>query len=294
MVDTKTNTLSKFEYIRPGNIYEAIQCLNDPRYNNRILSGGTDLMVALRGGATNFNRVVDVSRIPAVKVIEKEGQQITLGAGVTFSEIIESDLLNQEVPFLVEASKLVGSPQIRNLGTIGGNVANAASCADSLPVLLCLDAVAHLSSSETNRQIPVSQMVTAPNRTMIQSGELLTHFTFISLPIGVITVFLKLGRRNAQAISRLTVAAVGGVDSQGCINLARIAPGAATPVPCRLQEVEKTLLGEPPTSDLFAKAAQQAADVIIAISGRRWSTEYKEKAVTGMMGRALTSLYLEK
>jgi len=277
----------KFDYVRPDSLAHAIDLLNDPAYQNRPLAGGSDILVHLHHYPPAFNRLVDISLLPELKVIKHEGNLITLGAGVTFGEVVESQSLSLTTPFLVKACRAVGSPQIRNTGTVGGNVVNAAACADSLPVLVCLDAVAHLRGPQGERSVGVSQLVMGPNRTQLKPGELLTHFTFETPPANVRTTFHKVGRRNAQAISRLTMAAMGRVDDSGIVDFVRITPGAATPQTSRFTEAENLLLGEVVTDDLIVAAANQVAVSMIDITGRRWSTEYKEPVIAALAERAL-------
>lgn len=283
--------MPKFDYVRPAELAEAISLLGDSSRRCRLLAGGTDLLVHLHHHPPDFDRIVDVSLLPELKVIAREGDTIRLGSSVTFAEVIESNLLQETVPFLVEACRAVGGPQIRNLGTLGGNVVNAAACADSLPVLVCLNAVAHLRGPNGARQLPVSQFVVKPNHTRLEPAEILTHFSFTAPLPGVNTAFIKLGRRKAQAISRLTMAAMGRVSPQGVIDFVRLTPGAATPKTIRFTAVEDMLLGQHPGRELIAAAGQKTAATMVSITGRRWSTEYKEIVIAVLAGRALQQVF---
>ncbi len=282
----------KFDYIRPSSVAEAIALLNDSAYVSRPLAGGTDVLTYLHHYAPNFDRVVDISLLPELKTIRQTGDTISVGAAVTFTEITESELLQKAAPLLVEAAGFVGGPQIRNMGTVGGNVINAAACADSLPVWVCLEAVAYLRGASGERSLPVSQLVVQPKRTQLRAGELLTHFTFTVPPTGVKAAFLKLGRRNAQAISRMTMATLGRVSVNGQIDFIRLTPGATTPQTMRFSEVEAMLFGQVPSIALISAASRQVADSMIAITGRRWSTEYKEPVIMALAERALGRVLL--
>jgi CO/xanthine dehydrogenase FAD-binding subunit len=254
---------------------------------SRPLAGGTDVLVYVRHEKPPFDRLVDISRIPEMKAIERHGDAVSVGAAVTFTEATESALLREVAVCLVEACLSVGGPAIRNAGTLGGNVANAAACADSLPAWACLDAVAHLCSLSGERCLPLNEFIEGANRTAIRPGELLTHFTFSVPSVGVCGAFIKLGRRNAQAIARLSMAAMGRVDSQGRVDYVRLAPGAAMPRPQRFTEVEALLLGQAPTDELLTAAGVKTAAVMIGVTGRRWSTEYKEIAIQALAERTL-------
>jgi CO/xanthine dehydrogenase FAD-binding subunit len=280
--------MSSFDYVRPTSLAEAVELLNDQTYQNMPLAGGTDLMVYLHHEGPTYSRLVDISTLPDLKKISKKGQTITIGSGVTFTRVIENKTLQQDVSFLIQACRAIGSPQIRNGGTIGGNVANAAACADSLPVLVCLDASVHLLGPKgATREMPVSEFVLSPNETNINSGELITHFSFLAPPDGTRSAFIKLGRRNAQAISRLTMAVMVRIDSTGKIDFARVTPGAATPQTSRFTAAEEVLIGQKPGKVVYEKAAKQVSETMIEVTGRRWSTEYKEPAIQALTVRAL-------
>jgi CO/xanthine dehydrogenase FAD-binding subunit len=158
--------------------------------------------------------------------------------------------------------------------------------------LVCLDAVAHLASTNGTRSFLVSELVTGANRTAIQRGELLTHFTFPMPPAGARQAFTKLGRRNAQAISRLSMAAAGRLDEHGCVDYARLVPGAAMPTPQRFKQVEEMLLGQSPNDELLAAAGVKTAELMLDVTGRRWSTEYKEVAIQALAERTLRRVLL--
>lgn len=279
--------MPKFDYVCAHSIAEALQLLAEPGLTSRPLAGGTDVLVYIRHAKPPFDRLVDISRVPELKIIERRGDQVVIGAGVTFTEAAESPLLREVAACLVEACLTVGGPAIRNMGTLGGNVVNAAACADGVPPLVCLDAVAHLQSMAGTRSLAVSAFIQGANRTSIRPDELLTHFTFPLPPVGARQAFIKLGRRNAQAISRLAMAAIGRLDGQGRVDYIRLVPGAAMPGPRRLTEVEALLLGQVPDESLLAAAGQKAAETMIAVTGRRWSTEYKEVAIQALAERAL-------
>ncbi|MGQ9490744.1 MAG: FAD binding domain-containing protein [Anaerolineae bacterium] len=279
--------MPRFDYVRAHSIEQALQLLADPAHVSRPLAGGTDMLVLIRHEKPTFDRVVDISRVPEMKAIERRGDEIIVGAAVTFTEAAESPLLQEVAAVLVEASLTVGGPAIRNTGTLGGNVANAAAGADGVPPLVCLDAVAHLQSMAGSRSLPVSEFIQGPNRTALRPGELLTHFTFPLPPAGTQQAFIKLGRRNAQAISRLSIAAAGHLDTAGRIDYVRLVPGAAMPSPRRVVKVEAFLMGQVPDDALLVEAGRRTAEAMIAVTGRRWSTEYKEVAIQALAERAL-------
>jgi CO/xanthine dehydrogenase FAD-binding subunit len=255
------------------------------------LAGGTDLVILSRAEPGTFDRVVDITQIPEMHAIRKEGEWVSIGAGATFSEVIQNPLVNLTAPVLVQACRRVGAVQIRNMGTLGGNVCNAAACADSLPALVCLNAIAEVHTPQGISEWPVTELVLAPNRTRIPTGGLLAALRYVIPAQGSRSVFIKLGRRNAMAISRLTVAALGRIGSDGCIAEARLVPGSATPQIGHFTQVEAHLIGKLPGETLFQEAGALAIDEMARFAGRRWSSEFKEPALTAMVVRALRAVF---
>lgn len=287
--------MERFSYVRAGSVDEAMALLGEPGVHSRPLAGGTDLLLLLRAEPHTCDRVVDITQIPELRRITRQGDRVTIGAGATFSQVIENPIVQETAPVLVQACQQVGAPQIRNMGTLGGNVANAAACADSLPALICLDATVQALTPDGPRQWPVTELVRGPNRTILPPGGLIVSLSFqVPLP-GSRSAFLKLGRRNALAISRLTVAALGRLDGpagpQAQIVEARLVPGSATPHICRFTTVEERLAGQTPSRELMRQAAQWTAEEMTRMTGRRWSSEFKEPAIVAMTERALSQVF---
>ncbi len=282
--------MERFGYVRAQTVKEAVALLNEVGVRSRILCGGTDLMVQIRKTPPDFERVVDVSLVAEMKAITP-GERVRIGAAVTFAEAMENDWLCRRVSLLAQACASVGATQIRNMGTLGGNIANAAACADTLPVLVCLEAEAVIASASGERRERVSDLVQGPYNTRLQPGELIIAFEFDAPPPDAHTAFIKLGRRNAMAISRLSIAAMGRVGSDKRIDFVRVAPGAAFTHTRRATEVESLLMGQSPARELFARAGQLVAQTMIAESGRRWSTEYKEPVIAALTQRTLEQIF---
>jgi CO/xanthine dehydrogenase FAD-binding subunit len=283
--------MERFGYVRAGDIGEAVSLLNELGLKSRPLAGGTDMLLLLRTDPPLCDRVVDISLIPELHRIYRQGDRVTVGAAANYSEVIASPIVAETALLLIQACRQVGAVQIRNMGTLGGNVANAAACADSLPALVCLDANAHVVTPQGEYDWPVAELVRGPNRTIIPPGGLLVSLSYqVPLP-GSRSVFLKLGRRNAMAIARLTVAALGRLDSAGRIVEARLVPGSATPQIFRFKVVEDSLVGQVPSRDLYRSAARLAADEMIGLAGRRWSSEFKEPALMALTARALACVF---
>lgn len=283
--------MERFSYVRGQSIPDAVALLNEPGVRARVLAGGTDLVLLMKEERDLCDRVVDVTLIPELRAIRREGNRVVIGAAANFCDIVESTLVRETAPALADACHSVGATQIRNMGTLGGNVANAAACADSLPALVCFDAVAHALTPDGALEWPVSDLVIRPNQTKLPAGALLTALSYQIPPEGSRSVFLKLGRRNAMAISRLTVAALGRVDAAGRVAEVRLVPGSATPQIRRFPKAEAALLGQTPTLGLCREAARVAVAEMTEITGKRWSSEFKEPALESMVLRALAQVF---
>ncbi len=293
--------MERFSYVRAESIPQAVALLNAPGVRSRPLAGGTDLVLLLREERTlskpgfsekpGLDRVVDITQIPELHHIARSDGAVVIGAAATFSEIVESAVVCETAPVLAQACRSVGATQIRNMGTLGGNVANAAACADSLPALVCLDATARVLTPNGELTWPVAEMIIRPNRTQIPPGGLLVSLSYGVPAPGSRSVFVKLGRRNAMAISRLTVAALGRVGPDGRIAEARLAPGSATPQIRRFTAVEQLLVGETPSVTLCEAAGQLAVNEMTKVTGKRWSSEFKEPALLALVTRALLQVF---
>ena len=282
--------MPEFGYVCAHNLEEALGWLNEPGWRSRVLAGGTDLLVQARSGPVNFDRLVDVTRLPELNTLEVSadpGGPVVIGAAVTFSRLLRHAGLRAQAPLLVEACSAIGSPQIRNAGTLGGNVANAAACADSVPALVALEAEALIVSPAGETRCPVAELITGTHRTQLPPGSLIRAFRFAVPPAGSRHAFERLGRRRAMAIARLSLAALGGCDAQGQVAWLRLVPGAAFATFRRVRAVEESLVGQRPDPEGFVAAGRQMAGLFLAESGRRWSAEWKEKALAALTERAL-------
>jgi len=277
-----------FDYIAVETIAEACRILAGHGTELAILAGGTDVLIELRRGTTKAPKVVlDISRVPELGGIEETDGSITIKPLATHTDLVRSELLGKFAPLLGSAAAAIGSPQIRDRGTVGGNIMNAAACADTVPPLVALGATVTLQSQGGSRELALVDLFVKPYQTKAKPDELLTAIRFPKLAQGAHSAFIKLGRRNALAISRMSVAAVLEIGRDGIIVEARIVPGAAFPTWKRVPEAEQMLVGQKPEAQLFAAAGQKVSEEMIKATGRRWSTEYKEPVIGVLVRRAL-------
>ncbi len=280
--------MKRFDYIAVQTIAEACGVLAEHGPEARILAGGTDLLIELRRGSKKTPRLVlDISRVAALGGIADSDGAIALGPLVTHADLVRSEALRRSAPLLGAAAAAIGSPQVRARATVGGNIMNAAACADSVPPLIALGATVTLQSKAGRRELPLADLFVKPYQTKAKPDELLSGIRFRQPGPNSGGAFIKLGRRNALAISRLSVAAILEVGADGRITEARIVPGAAFATWQRVTAAEQLLVGEKPGTKLFAAAGKKVSEVMITATGRRWSTEYKEPVIAVLVRRVL-------
>ena len=279
-------------YARPETLDEALLFLKRHGKDTRPLAGGTDVMVDLRSGKLETAYLLDISRLPDLQGITLSEEGLSIGAGVTISEIYGSPLVAQHVPSMLKACAFFGSPQIRNVATMGGNVGNASPSADTAPCLLVHEAKAVLAGADGKRIVPIKDLFSGPYRSGVKPGELMLCF-ILQTAGGGFSDFQKIGRRKALAISRMSMAVLADRAEDGSFGSVRLALGSGTPTPMRMGAVESFLAGKQPDRKILEDGARLMAEEMIRVTGRRPSTIYKEKAVQGLFLRMLSPLLVE-
>ncbi len=281
----------RFRYIAPKTVQEALDILQKAHGRGekaKILAGGTDLMIQLREKTVSPDVVLDISRIRTLARIERMGNEIRIGPLVTHTMLASSDLIREYMGVLSEAARTVGSPQIRNLGTLGGNIVNASPAADTIPALVILEARLILTNTEGERVLPVTDFFEGPYKTVIAPDELLTGIIVPLPPPSGRAVFLKLARRRALAIARMNLACMLYYNRQTeLFEWVRLCVGSSTPRPVRMTAAEKMLKGQPYSDEVLERAGSAAAEQMVALSGLRSSTAYKKPVVGDLVIRAV-------
>jgi CO/xanthine dehydrogenase FAD-binding subunit len=281
----------KTQYRAARSLEEALDHLDRYGEGTRILAGGTDLMIALRTarreGEALPDYLLDVSELPDGRTIRKEGGRIILGSSVTFRTLENHPLIKQSLPLLAAAAARMGSVQVRRLATIGGNVGTASPAGDGITPLAACAAEVQLFSKNGSRTLPVSDLISAPGRTRLATGELI-HSIALEIPEQPHRFFFhKITRRQAVAIARMNLAVQVALGPTGRIAAARLAAGAVFPTPRRLGEVEDSLVGQVPAKKLFEEAGRAAAKAMLQVSGRRSSMAYKEPTLERLVAWGL-------
>jgi carbon-monoxide dehydrogenase medium subunit/xanthine dehydrogenase FAD-binding subunit len=254
-----------------------------------LLAGGTDLLVDIRAGKNKGSVIIDISDVKEMKKIEIGEDDIVLGALTTFTDIAENDYLKENVTGLWKAAKSVGSPQIRNMGTVGGNICNGSPAADIVPPLLVLDAKLNIKSRSKQRKIKLKEFYMENGSRNLRSDELLYSISFTKSRDKNIRIgFEKLGLRNALAISRISCSVYAIIGENNRIENIRIASGALGKYPLREYALEKFLKDKNLNDGLIEEAAEIFShEVKQRLSGRS-SCPYKKEAVKGIFKKAIS------
>ena len=283
--------LKGVDVVRARSLEEALSLMRMHKGSCMPIAGGTDVVVALRRHPRPGTLLVDLSKVGELKGVRLEGDEVVIGALTTHQEAVESGILRIHARCLAAACAEVGSVQIRNRGTIGGNVVNASPCADALTALVGLGADAVVQSLDRgSRRLRVEELVAAPYKTRLEPDELVVEFRVKSHEAFACS-FMKLGRRNALAISRINAACAVRLGDDGRIVEAKLAAGSVMPRTSRIAEAESALVGETPSGELAARVGEIVARKMVEVSGVRWSTPYKEPAVKAVIRRLLTSAF---
>lgn len=275
-----------FDYKTPKTLQEACHLLWEARGKAKLIAGGTDLVIQLRNGDQSPSLLIDITHLMELKGIEEVEESVSIGASVSHAEIATSPVIKKYGTILSEAASQIGAPQIRNLGTIGGNIINASPAADTVPPLLVLEAFGKVISPEGEREVPVTRLIQGPYQTALKPHDILVRIIFKKLPQDMSRAFIRLARREAMAIARMSMALLLRM-GDGKIEEIRIAPGSVLPVPERLAEVEAFLKGQTPEDDRLRVASQKISEAMIRRSGIRPSTSYKAPVVEALFLRAM-------
>jgi carbon-monoxide dehydrogenase medium subunit len=267
----------------PRNLFEAYERL--AAGPTRPIAGGTDIMVAITGELGPVpDRMLDLSRIDALRGIALQAGSLVLGARTTYTEIRRSALCREHLPALVEAAATIGAAQIQNRGTLGGNIANASPAGDTLPVLLAADASILVGGQRGEREIAAKDFFVAYRKTALAPDELILHVSF-PLPRGRQVRFRKVGTRRAQAISKVMLAlAWEDFGSTGWQNV-RVALGSVAATPIRARATELVLEGSRPTPEVADLAAETLAGELQPIDDVRSTAAYRRMVSARILHR---------
>jgi CO/xanthine dehydrogenase FAD-binding subunit len=263
----------------PTTLAEAYAVMSDRGGSVKIIAGGTDLMVLMNAHLLETADFLDIWGVDELRGITDEGNVLRIGALTTYTQLINSTLIRQYVPSLVDASRTIGAIQIQNRGTIGGNIINASPAGDSLPVLAAYGAEVEIGSTRGLRTVSFDNLYTGYRRTVLELDELLVAVRIPKLKEGERDFYWKVGTRRAQAISK-TVLASKAQFTQGRLEAIRIGVGSVAPTVVRATQTERLLVTGPLTPALIEQARRTITREITPITDLR-SSEHYRRIVTG-------------
>ena len=279
------------QYLQPGTLEEALEMLANFAGKARVIAGGTDVVPQLRGRDIEVEALVDITGIPGMNGIFQDGENIVLGGLVTHAQVASSALIKEKAGLLSEGAGSVGSPQIRNIATVAGNLVSGQPAADTSIPLLALDAIVTIAGRSGERKVSLTEFFLDTGKTVLDcTREILTRIQFRGLMENEGGCYLRLAKRKALTLPMLVLAAVVNADrGKGIINRAAIAIGPVAPVPYRATNVEEWLKGSPISDETIAAAANMGMqECTPRDSCLRGSCDYRQEMAKVFIKRGLT------
>ena len=273
--------LNEFEYHKPVTVKEAVKLL--AKYKRpAVLAGGTDLVNNLKEELAQPDAVIDIKGITELRSISFKNGALSIGASVTFAELIESKLVNAKFPVIAEAAKTVGSAGVRNRATMAGNICSAVPCADSAPLLAAYEALVCVQGAKGKRKVAAAKWFKGNRKTDLKKGELVTAIEFPMPAKKHAACFVKLGRYSGEDLAQASVLVLALPEHRY-----RIAFGSVAPVPIRATKIEGLLNGKGISGGIIRQAQELIPAVISPITDIRASKEYRLQMCQVMFERGL-------
>ena len=274
--------MKSFEFYEPTTLAEASRLFAEE--HAQLLAGGTDIIIGMKALTETPETVISLQKLPGLTGITTDRDSINIGAKTKVREVELSADIQQHHTALAEGAAEIGSIQIRNLATIGGNIAHASPAADTVAGLLVADAQVDIASADGERSVPIDKLFTGPGQTVLTPGEIITRFRLPSPASG--SHYIKHKIREVMDLAFIGVAAAVNLDN-GTITDARIGLAAVAPTPIRAVEAEDLLNGNAPTAELLEQAGEAAAAGCSPISDLRCSAEHRREMVDVLTRRTL-------
>ncbi len=277
-----------FRHHRPASLAQALALLERYQSAAQLLAGGTELVPRMRAGKLAPEHVVSLSGIGELGGLRFEAAEgLRIGAAACIREVAEHEAVVQHYPALAQACSLMATPQIRNMATVVGNLANGSPCADTAGPLLVHEARVQIEGSDGKRELPLEEFFLGPREVALGPTEIATAACVPPPPTGSRSSYLRLSPRSRVDVATASAAALVALGEDGRVSCARIAIGAVAPTPLRCLDAEALLDAKPPTPERLALAAQAAAEAARPIDHVRASAAYRLAVLPVLVRRAL-------
>ena len=280
----------KFEYYEPKTLSEAVELLNKLGPEAKILAGGTDLIVLMKQRVIEPRYIVNIKKIKELNFIEDRGDHLAIGAATKLRTIEKNSIVKEKFTALYEAVKAMAGVQIRNMGTIGGNLCNASPAADTAPPLMVFDAELKIVGPGYEKIIPITQFFKGPKKTILNYNEILAEIKIPYQSPNTGSAFIKISR-TAMDLAKVNVAVALRVDEDDRITWIRVALGSVAPTPVRAKTVEEALIDKKFSEDIVGEAAKLVVNDISPITDIRSTAEYRREVSKVIVRDALLIAY---
>ncbi len=279
--------LPKFEYLSPHTVQEACSFLFQYGDKARVIAGGTDLLNSMKERIITPEYIIGLRGISDLDYIESDADGIRIGALTTITSLGNSSVIHEKFPCLAEVPGKMATVQIRNMGTIGGNLCNAAPSADTAPMLICLGAKAKIVGTDAERVVSLEDFFTGPGETLLKTGEILVEIQVPNQPDNTAGAYFKMSRVSVD-LAIVGVAVLITLDGKGesCSDI-KIALGAVAPTPMRAKKAEEAIKGKKINEGLIEQAGQIASEEARPITDVRGSAYYRKEMVKVLTKRAI-------
>lgn len=272
------------EIMIPKTLNELLPNINNSK--KRIAAGCTDIMVSIRSGKMNYMPIIDINKIEEIKKIFIYDNKIYIGSNIKLSDILENEMINNYFPILIKAIETIGSPQIRNMATLGGNIANASPSGDSIIPLILLNSTVILKSLEEERELLINDFIKGVGKTDLRNNEFIQYICIPLIYTNYEGYFEKVGLRSSMIISVTSMGIMYKLET-GIINDIKIAYGAVAPKVLRIYEAENYLKGKELNKINLIEAGKMIFNAVSPIDDIRASKEYRKLLCKNLIMRLL-------
>ncbi|HDO27331.1 MAG TPA: xanthine dehydrogenase family protein subunit M [Bacteroidetes bacterium] len=282
--------LKKFKFHRPGSLNEALELLSNTE-NGALKAGGTDLLVEMKKGLRSHSDLISLTGIDELKEVRDDNESVYMGAGLTHSEILNSELINKYFPAFTEAVLQIGSEQVRNTGTLGGNLCTAAACCDSAPVLIALGADVEMVNKAGTETVALKDFFVFNRKTVLKKDQILTRVRVKKMPPETGVHFEKFGLRGGSSVAVVSVAAKVTIEGGSCRD-ASIVIGAVAPTPLVSYHAINAIKGCDVSefyekSEIIVAAGKAASEDSVPIDDVRGGAQFRRNILNILTQRAI-------